>query len=160
MRVHVYYKNHAVGKGYLFPINPWLFFLYILIAITLAVCGILLLINGSWANTGYFFFQAIIINNLPNFEVEDQRYHFIALELLQLTSWICGFFSLNLTPILLLLKHLIAKKTKKKVLKKVYWKFSIRVRSLRPSPHFWRPFESGCGDSRPVCLPVGGRHPS
>ena len=86
-------KNHTVGEGCsLFPINTWLFFLYIITAIILAVFGTLLLINGSWANTGYFSFQAIINHPWPKLEVEDQNYHAMALELLQLTCWICGFF--------------------------------------------------------------------
>ena len=86
-------RKHTVGEGCsLFPIHTWLFFLYIILAIILAIFGTLLIINGNWANTGYFSFHAIINWPWPKVEVEDQDYHAMALELLQLTCWICGFF--------------------------------------------------------------------
>ena len=86
-------RTHAIGEGFsLFPIHTWLFFIYIITAIILAVFGTLLLINGNFANTGYFTFQAIINNPWPKLEVEDEDHHAMALEFLQLTCWICGFF--------------------------------------------------------------------
>jgi hypothetical protein len=86
-------RSHKIGEGCsLFPIHTWLFFLYIILAIVLAVFGTLLIINGNWANTGYFSFHAIINWPWPKVEVEDQDYHAMALEFLQLTCWICGFF--------------------------------------------------------------------
>ena len=86
-------RSHTIGEGFsLFPIHTWLFFIYIITAIILAVFGTLLLINGNFANTGYFAFQAIINNTWPKLQVEDEDHHAMALELLQLTCWICGFF--------------------------------------------------------------------
>jgi len=86
-------RSHTIGEGFsLFPIHTWLFFIYIITAIILAVFGTLLLINGNFANTGYFAFQAIINNPWPKLQVEDEDHHAMALELLQLTCWICGFF--------------------------------------------------------------------
>ena len=86
-------RSHKIGEGCsLFPIHTWLFFLYIILAIVLAVFGTLLIINGNWANTGYFSFHAIINWPWPKVEVEDQDYHAMALEFLQLSCWICGFF--------------------------------------------------------------------
>ena len=86
-------RRHNIGEGCsLFPIHTWLFFLYFILAIVLAVFGTLLIINGNWANTGYFSFHAIINWPWPKVEVEDQDYHAMALEFLQLTCWICGFF--------------------------------------------------------------------
>ena len=86
-------RRHKIGEGCsLFPIHTWLFFLYIILAFVLAVFGTLLIINGNWANTGYFSFHAIINWPWPKVEVEDQDYHAMALEFLQHTCWICGFF--------------------------------------------------------------------
>merc|ERR1719430_947095 len=86
-------RSHSIGEGFsLFPIHTWLFFIYIITAIILAVFGTLLLINGNFANTGYFTFQAIINHPWPNLQVEDEDHHAMALELLQLSCWICGFF--------------------------------------------------------------------
>ena len=83
-------KKHTTGEGCsLFPIYTWLFYVYIVTAITLAI---FLIINGSWANTGYFSFQAIINQPWPNLQVEDEDHHAMALEFLQLSCWICGFF--------------------------------------------------------------------
>jgi len=86
-------RTHTIGEGFsLFPIHTWLFFIYIITAIILAVFGTLLLINGNFANTGYFTFQAIINNPWPKLQVEDEDHHAMALEFLQLTCWISGFF--------------------------------------------------------------------
>ena len=72
----------------------WLYFLYIFLSIVLAVFGTLLLLCGSWTNTGKFSFESIINVPFPKVEVEveDHDYHAMALELLQLTCWISGFF--------------------------------------------------------------------
>ena len=49
-------RKHTVGEGCsLFPIHTWLFFLYIILAIILAVFGTLLIINGNWTNIHTFF---------------------------------------------------------------------------------------------------------
>ena len=86
-------RSHTIGEGFsLFPIHTWLFIIYIITVIILAVFGTLLLINGNFANTGYFTFQAIVNNPWPKLEVEDEDHHAMALEFLQLTCWICGFF--------------------------------------------------------------------
>ena len=86
-------RTHNIGKGFsLFPIHTWIFIIYIITVIILAVFGTLLLINGNFANTGYFTFQAIVNNPWPKLEVEDEDHHAMALEFLQLTCWICGFF--------------------------------------------------------------------
>ena len=52
----------------------------------------ILLLCGSWTNTGKFSFESIINVPFPKVEVEDQDYHAMALEFLQLTCWISGFF--------------------------------------------------------------------
>ena len=73
-------RSHTIGEGFnLFPIHTWLFFIYIITAIILAVFGTLLLINGNFANTGYFTFQAIINNPWPKMQVEDENHHAMAL---------------------------------------------------------------------------------
>ena len=70
-------NSHKIGEGCsLFSIQTWLYFLYIFLSIVLAVFGTLLtIINWPW----------------PKVEVEDQDYHAMALEFLQITCWICGF---------------------------------------------------------------------
>ena len=86
-------RRHKFGEGCsLFPIHTWLYFIYIVLIVVLAVFGTLLLICGSWANTGYFAFHAIINWPWPKVEVESQDFHAMALEFLQLSCWICGFF--------------------------------------------------------------------
>ena len=48
-------RSHKIGEGCsLFPIHTWLYFLYIMLSIVLAVFGTLLLLCGSWTNTGKF----------------------------------------------------------------------------------------------------------
>ena len=80
----------------LFPIHMSLYFLYIFLSIVLAVFGtLLLLLCGSWTNTGKFSFESIINVPFPKVEVDDHDYHdyhAMALEFLQLTCWISGFF--------------------------------------------------------------------
>ena len=86
-------RSHKIGEGCsLFPIHMWLYFLYIFLSIVLAVFGTLLLLCGSWTNTGKFSFESIINVPFPKVEVEDHDYHAMALEFLQLTCWISGFF--------------------------------------------------------------------
>ena len=52
-----------------FPIHTWLYILYIIFNIVLPVFGTLLLLCGSWTNTGKFSFESI--NNVPFPKVED-----------------------------------------------------------------------------------------
>ena len=86
-------RRHKIADGCsLFPVHTWLYFIYIFLSIVLAVFGTLLLICGSWANTGYFSFHAILNYPWPKVEVENQDFHAMALEFLQLSCWICGFF--------------------------------------------------------------------
>jgi len=85
-------KRQHKSCGNLFPIHTWLFFLYLALIFILALFGTLLIINGNWINTGYFSLFAIINRPWPNLQVEDPNYHAMALEMLQLTCWTCGFF--------------------------------------------------------------------
>merc|ERR1712215_55329 len=86
-------ERHTISEGFkLFPIHTWLYFIYIILIFVLALFGTLLSICGSWANTGVFTLNTVINSPWPNLEVEDLDDHFVALELLQMTCWISGFF--------------------------------------------------------------------
>ena len=79
-------RRHPLGTGCsLFPIHMWLYFLYIVLVIVLAVFGTLLILCGNWTNTGYFSLFAMLNWPWPKLEVEDANYHAAVLELLQVT---------------------------------------------------------------------------
>ena len=85
-------KGHRYGDGKLFPIHTWIYFLYIIFSVILPIFGTLLIITGNETNTGYFSLKAIINAPEPKIEVEDPKYHAMALLFLQYTCWVSGFF--------------------------------------------------------------------
>ena len=88
-------RKHTVSEGCsLFPLHTRLFFIYISLAIILPSFGTTLLIYGSYANTGYFSFFAILNWPWPKLDVEEQDYTAMSLEILYIGCWICGFFFL------------------------------------------------------------------
>ena len=86
-------KTHTVGEGCsLFRNHTWLFFLYVLLLVNLVIFGVLLIIFGNWANSGLVSFYAIINSPWPKIELEEENETVFAIEFLQLSCWISGFF--------------------------------------------------------------------
>ena len=86
-------KSHSISEGCnFFPNHTWLFILYVFLMVILGVFGTILIISGNWANSGYLILTTILNRPFPNIEVEDEEETVFALEFLQLSSWICGFF--------------------------------------------------------------------
>ena len=93
-------KEHAFSDGgKLFPRHRAVFILYAFFCLGLLTFGIILIIMGNWANSGYFSLWALVNKKWPNVEVEDETWTFSTLEFFQLSCWIIGFIFLLFVPI-------------------------------------------------------------
>ena len=95
-------ERHSCKDGpKCFPNHYWVYIIHNVMIFLLIAMGIFVIICGNYANTGYFAIFAITNNPWPAVKIDAFDETTAAVEMLQLTCWISGFFVLFFSVVLM-----------------------------------------------------------
>ena len=85
-------KRHLIKDAKLFPMFFTMFGFRLVAAIVMLPLGVMLLVSGSWLNSGEFGMEAVASRPWPNIDVVELEPQQMILHVSALIGWILGFF--------------------------------------------------------------------